>query len=282
MHKILFIVGAAMLAIASCSSSSQNDMEAKQPIDSADAVVEIKTTMGDIRVLLYGDTPRHRDNFLKLAGENFYDSTLFHRVISQFMIQGGDPDSKTAPAGKLLGAGDPGYTREAEIVYPKHFHKRGALAAARQGDQVNPEKRSSGSQFYIVTGQKFDENELRQMELSLQNRQAQGIFNSLAAQCQDTIMAMRLNNDRAGLQALQEKLVAQTQAQVEKSPARFTPEQNQAYASEGGAPHLDGEYTVFGEVISGMDVVEKIEKTPTGPQDRPQEDVMIISIKQVK
>ncbi len=282
MHKIFFIVGTVMLAIASCSAGSKTDMEQIQPTDTAVAVVEIKTTMGDIRVLLYGDTPRHRDNFLKLVGENFYDSTLFHRVIPQFMIQGGDPASRNAPSEKSLGSGDPGYTLEAEILYPKHFHKRGALAAARQGDQLNPQKRSSGSQFYIVTGKSFDESELRQMEQNLRNRQAQGIFNSLVAQCQDTIMAMRLDNDRSGLQALQEKLVAQTEAEVAKSPASFTDEQARIYTTLGGAPHLDGEYTVFGEVISGMEVVEKIEKVPTGPMDRPLEDVMIISMSLVK
>ncbi len=282
MYKMLFISIAMMLSIASCNTRSQKNMGEKQATDTTDAIVDIKTTMGDIRVRLYGDTPKHRDNFLKLGNENFYDSTLFHRVIDQFMIQAGDPDSKNVPADKMLGAGGPGYTIEAEFVYPKHFHKRGALAAARQGDQVNPMKNSSGSQFYIVTGRIFDENDIQKMEENLQNERKQTILNNLVIQNQDTIILLQSNYDQEGLQALVNKLIAQTEEEVAKSPAKFTNEQKQAYMTVGGAPSLDGDYTVFGEVISGMDVVEKIEKTPTDPMARPTEDVMIISMKEVK
>lgn len=244
-----------------------------------DVTVEIKTTAGDITVRLFGDTPRHRDNFLKLAKEGFYDGVLFHRVINEFMVQTGDPDSKNAPAGKMLGMGDPGYTLEAEIVYPKHFHRRGAIAAARQGDQVNPERRSSGSQFYIVTGKAYNTQQLTQMERQLQMAQQQEIFNRLADERRDDIMALRRGRDQAGLQALQQELVALTEAEAAKNPAHLTDEQRAAYSSEGGTPHLDGQYTVFGEVVKGIDVVDAIQKVETDNADRPKNDIKILSMK---
>lgn len=246
--------------------------------DTNDVIVTITTTMGPIKVLLYGDTPKHRDNFVKLAKEGYYDGTLFHRVINEFMVQAGDPDSKGAPAGKQLGAGGPGYNLEAEIVYPKHFHKRGALAAARQGDNVNPERKSSGSQFYIVTGKAYSEGQLAQMEKQLQMMQQQQIFNRLANERRDSIMQLRRAGDQAGLQNLQEELIALTETEAAKNPAAFTDEQKKAYSQVGGTPHLDNQYTVFGEVLEGMDVVEKIEKTPTLPGDRPKDDVKILKI----
>lgn len=246
--------------------------------DKNDVIVNISTTMGDIKVLLYGDTPKHRDNFLKLVNEGFYNGTLFHRVINEFMVQAGDPESKGAPAGKRLGSGGPGYNIDAEIVYPKHFHKRGALAAARQGDNVNPERKSSGSQFYIVTGKAYSEAQLAQMEKQMQMMKQQEIFNRLASERRDTIMQLRRNSDHAGIQKLQEELIAITEAEAAKDPAKFTDEQKKAYTETGGTPHLDNQYTVFGEVLEGLDVVEKIEKVPTLPGDRPKDDVKILSI----
>ena len=196
------------------------------------------------------------------------------------MIQAGDPDSRNAAPGQHLGAGGPDYKIDAEIVYPKHFHKRGALAAARQGDQVNPLKQSSGSQFYVVTGRKVSEGEMTQLENSLKNKQLQRIFNNLALAHRDSIIAMQRNGDSAGLKALQDTLIKQTEAEAAKqgTPA-VTDEMRQAYTTVGGAPHLDGDYTVFGEVVSGMDVIEKIEKAETDRADRPKEDVRIISMK---
>ena len=143
-------------------------------------IVKISTPKGDIRVRLYDETPQHRDNFVKLVNEGFYNGTLFHRVIKGFMIQGGDPDSIGAPAGKMLGTGGPGYNVPAEIVYPQLFHKRGALAAARQSDEVNPERESSGSQFYIVWGKVYKAAELKQLEHQMKMQQDQNIFNALA------------------------------------------------------------------------------------------------------
>ena len=232
--------------------------------------VKIQTTLGDIVVRLYDETPIHRDNFVKLAKEGYYDGTLFHRVIKDFMIQGGDPDSKGAPAGKMLGVGGPDYTLQAEIV-DGLFHKRGALAAARQGDEVNPERRSSGSQFYIVWGQVYNQGQLRQFSKQLKMQKVQNAFNQLAAQHRDEIMLMRRERNRAGLQELQDKLAAQAEAMV--TGDGLTAEQIEVYSTIGGTPHLDGQYTVFGEVEQGLDIVEMIQNAATGRGDRPFDDI---------
>ncbi len=234
--------------------------------------VKIQTTLGDITVRLYDETPLHRDNFVKLAKEGYYDGTLFHRVIKDFMIQGGDPDSKGAPAGKMLGMGGPDYTIEAEIKGGL-YHKRGALAAARQGDEVNPERRSSGSQFYIVWGQVYKEGQLRQFAKQMEMQQMQAVFNALAKEHHDEIMQMRRERNRAGLQELQEKLAAEAEAQVKAQGAGMTDEQRTIYSTVGGTPHLDGQYTVFGEVEEGLDVVEMIQQTATARGDRPVDDI---------
>ena len=190
-------------------------------------LVEVRTDMGRMVVALYNETPEHRDNFLKLVQEGFYDSLLFHRVIPGFMVQGGDPESRSAAPGQMLGNGGPGYTVPAEIV-PGLVHTKGALAAARQGDQVNPEKRSSGSQFYLVQGKPFQPNEL--------------------------------------------DMVAQ-RASRHGTPVTYSEEQKETYATEGGAPHLDGSYTVFGEVIEGLDVIDRIAAVQRDGRDRPVSDV---------
>ena len=226
--------------------------------------------LGDIVVRLYDETPLHRDNFVKLAKEGYYDGTLFHRVIKDFMVQGGDPDSKGAPAGKMLGMGGPDYTIEAEIK-DTLFHKRGALAAARQGDQVNPERRSSGSQFYIAWGQVYNEGQLRQFSKQLRMQRVQAAFNDLAAEHRSEIIQMRKDRDRAGLQELQDRLIAEAEKRV--GNVGLSDEQIQVYTTIGGVPHLDGQYTVFGEVEEGLDVVEMIQGTATGRGDRPLDDI---------
>lgn len=198
----------------------------------AETLVLIDTDMGKIKVKLFNDTPLHRDNFIKNVKEKRYDGLLFHRVIKQFMIQGGDIGSKDAPIEKHLGDGDPGYTIPAEIVYPKYFHKRGMLCAARTSDEENPERASSGTQFYIVTGKFYTEMELNKMEKS--------------------------------------------------DNKTFTPEERQAYMLEGGAPHLDNKYTVFGEVVSGMKVVDKIQFAETNEEDRPLKNIKIKTMAIVK
>ncbi len=232
--------------------------------------VKIQTTLGDIIVRLYDETPLHRDNFIKLVREGYYDGTIFHRVIKDFMIQGGDPESKGAPAGKMLGTGGPGFTIEAEIK-EGIFHKRGALAAARQGDEVNPERRSSGSQFYIVWGQVYNEGQLKQFSRQLKMQRAQEIFNELALARRSEILQMRRDRDNAGLQALQEKLASE--AELKAEDAGLNSDQIALYSTIGGTPHLDGQYTVFGEVEEGLDVVEMIQASATGRGDRPVDDI---------
>lgn len=251
-----------------CNSSNKKDyMNTK---------VKIETSAGDVLVKLYDETPLHRDNFIKLVEKGTYEGTLFHRVINNFMIQAGDPDSKGAPKGKQLGTGDVGYTIPAEFVYPQYFHKKGALAAARQGDQVNPNKESSGCQFYIVTGQVYNDSTILSMEQQMNHQRLNGIFQSLAQKHMKEIYKMRKENDQEGLMNLQDSLIMQAQAEADKLPElRFTPEQIEAYTTVGGTPHLDGAYTVFGEVLEGIEVVDAIQKVETDRSDRPLQDVVI-------
>ncbi len=269
MKKGLFIYFIMLIcAVMACSSAKKNDVMGTK--------VKIETTMGDIIVKLYDETPKHRDNFIKLVENGTYEGTLFHRVIKDFMIQAGDPDSKGAPKGQMLGSGDVGYTVPAEFVYPQLFHKKGALAAARQGDNVNPEKASSGCQFYIVTGRVFNDSTLLSMEEQKNQNKFTSVFNALAQKHMKEIYQMRRNNDQEGLMNLQDSLFVETQKQMEGEPEfKFTEEQRQAYTTVGGTPHLDGEYTVFGEVIEGMDVVDKIQQVSTNGSDRPDDDIVI-------
>ncbi len=194
-------------------------------------MIEMVTSQGKITLRLYDETPLHRDNFLKLVENHTYDGLLFHRVIKNFMVQAGDPKSRDAKPGQPLGDGTLGYTVPAEFR-PELIHKRGALCAARQGDQVNPKKASSATQFYIVQGQVWDDKTLDMME--------------------------------------------------QRFGKKFTAEQRKVYTTMGGSPHLDGDYTVFGEVVDGMEVVNKISDLPCDRMDRPVEDVKIISVKVIK
>ncbi|MBQ2375055.1 MAG: peptidylprolyl isomerase [Bacteroidales bacterium] len=205
-----------------------NPKENKEETKEMTTMVLISTSFGDMKAILYNETPLHRDNFIKLVKEGYYDGTLFHRVIDGFMIQGGDPDSKTAKPNQMLGQGGPGYTVPAEFKQ-ELIHKKGALAAARMGDNVNPQKASSGSQFYIAQGKRYTSEELNMLQA------------------------------RMGKQ--------------------FNQTQKDAYVNEGGVPFLDYEYTVFGQVIEGLEVIDKIAKVQKDRYDRPVEDVkMTISI----
>ncbi|MBQ0074671.1 MAG: peptidylprolyl isomerase [Prevotella sp.] len=206
---------------------------------------------------------------------NSLEHIFVHRVIQNFMIQGGDPNSRNASPTQMLGTGGPDYTIEAEII-PSLFHKRGALAAARQGDEVNPERRSSGSQFYIAWGQIYTDNQMNQMEKQLQMMAEQQCFQRLANERKAEIMDMRRNRDREGLMALQEELTTMAKSET-KNKSVLSKEQREAYTTIGGVPHLDGQYTVFGEVTEGLDIVEKIQQCKTRPGDRPEEDIKILS-----
>lgn len=237
-------------------------------------LILIKTPHGNIKIRLYDKTVEHKKNFEKLVSEGFYNGLLFHRVIADFMIQGGDPESKDAKPGDKLGGGTLDYTLPAEIV-PEYYHKRGAVAAARRGGLTNFEKRSSASQFYIVEGQLFSESDLDTMEM-IRNQQ---IKNELVRQhlvaADDEIQVFRNNNNSQGF-ALK---VAEIRDRVDSLIAardltfKFSPEQREVYTTIGGYPSLDGEYSVFGEVVEGMDVVEKITSVETDSNDRPLKDI---------
>ena len=273
-NKILLIC-LAFIALTACNAGSKRQTNHHMENEKR-TLVKLETTMGNITVALYNETPKHRDNFIKLVKEGVYDSTLFHRVIKQFMIQAGDPDSKNASDTAMLGSGDVGYTIPAEFN-PKFFHKKGVLAAARQGDDVNPEKASSGCQFYIVTGRKFTEPQLLGMENKINEQREEALFDSLARQHMKEIYKMRKAGDNAGLLELQDTLEAQARELADKEEKfRFTPEQIKAYSTIGGAPHLDGSYTVFGEVTEGMKVVENIEIAKMNRADRPVENIRIL------
>ncbi len=221
---IILVLSTGLLIFSFKKSSESNLPNEKEPNLNLDKMkkVIISTRLGDIKIALYNETPLHRDNFIKLAKQGFYDSLLFHRVIRDFMIQGGDPVSKNAKAGQPLGMGGPGYTIPAEIL-PQFIHKKGAIAAARQGDQVNPKKESSGSQFYIVQGSVVDENQLLNF--------------------------------------------------TQMTGRKYNAEELTIYKTIGGTPHLDGGYTVFGEVYEGLDVIDKIAAVSTDGQNRPFEDI---------
>ena len=273
-NKILLIC-LAFIALTACNAGSKRQTNHHMENEKR-TLVKLETTMGNITVALYNETPKHRDNFIKLVKEGVYDSTLFHRVIKQFMIQAGDPDSKNASDTAMLGSGDVGYTIPAEFN-PKFFHKKGVLAAARQGDDVNPEKASSGCQFYIVTGRKFTEPQLLGMENKINEQREEALFDSLARQHMKEIYKMRKAGDNAGLLELQDTLEAQARELADKEEKfRFTPEQIKAYSTIGGAPPLDGSYTVFGEVTEGMEVVDNIEIAKTNRADRPIENIRIL------
>ena len=249
-----------------------------------ETTVIMHTSLGDVTLKLYNETPLHRDNFIKLVKEGTYNGLLFHRAIKDFMVQGGDVTSKDAPMNKSLGAGDLGYTVPAEFVYPKYFHKKGALCAARTGDEVNPERASSASQFYIVTGKKYTEGELKQMEKQLENRLKQSIFARLQTENKAKIMQLYRNGEKEELAILRDTLVGKTELEAEKrkEEACLPAELREAYQSVGGVPFLDNQYTVYGEVVDGIEVVDAIQKVKTNKQDRPLENIVIKSMELVE
>jgi len=262
----LFLLLSFILILGSCEKKGKEDL------------VQIVTPYGEIVVTLYDNTPLHHDNFLALAESGYYDGTLFHRVINSFMIQGGDPDSKAAKPGQLLGDGDTTYTVPFEYI-PEYIHKRGVLAAARENDDVNPEKASSGSQFYIVQGKKFTEEELDAVELKVERRTKQYILLNLLRKKTDSTDYLNLKKyidkrDTANIRKIIDLHHDAVEAQyLRTKPFKLNAEQRQVYKTIGGTPHLDGAYTVFGEVVSGMEIVDKIAAMKTDTNDRPVTDI---------
>lgn len=263
-NKIMLVVLMGLMALPAA---------AQQPVK-----VKFETTLGTVVVQLSDATPKHRDNMVKLVNQGFYDGLLFHRVINNFMVQAGDPNSRGAAPGVMLGDGDPGYTLEAEIHFPELYHKRGALAAAREGDETNPEWRSSGSQFYIVTGKPYTRQRLGAIEIDNGGKIQQHGYDALKRQYADTIAMLQKAGNTAALNKLDEQIYDKSAEQIFEFPSAMKDE----YTTQGGAPNLDGMYTVFGQVVEGMDVVDKIQAVPTDGNDRPLDDVKIIKAQVVQ
>ncbi len=242
--------------------------------------VSFETNYGKIVVELYPETTKHRDNFIKLVKSGFYNGVLFHRVIADFMIQAGDPHSKKALPGTTLGSGDVGYTIPAEFVYPQYYHKRGALAAARQGNDTNPKKASSGCQFYIVQGHLFSNAELDALERKKERTLVDKFYKEKMKSDKAYASKVRLEKNPDKAMVLRDSVMKDIRDTLRLNPTyKFTEKQRADYTTIGGTPHLDGEYTVFGQVVEGLDVVEKISKTKTGKFDRPIENVKILKAK---
>jgi len=257
------------LAFSSCASEKEH-------------LVTIKTQYGDMHAILYDETPEHKSNFIKLAEQGFYDSMLFHRVMEEFMIQGGDPNSKNAEPGAPLGSGGPGYKVPAEFN-DDLFHKKGALSAARQPDNINPKKESNGSQFYIVDGKVWEEKELGIDMIKLNKALNTLLVRTDYSEAREELLSLY---DRGEFDEYNEKIVSLADDVEEKLnidvKKKMSAEKIKAYTTVGGAPHLDGEYTVFGQVIDGLDIIDKIAEQPTDNRDRPKEDIrFFISVEEM-
>ncbi len=262
----------ALTFLVSCAGLKSDKKETK---------VEIETSFGTMKFRLYNDTPEHRDNFIKLTKEAYFNELLFHRVIKGFMVQGGDPNSKNAPAGNRLGNGGPNYTLPAEIK-PSHFHKRGVLSAARKGNKLNPEKRSSGSQFFVVQGTIYTNEELDLLEQEqnkkITNQKVQEMINSQSETINRLVKSGQRDSLNIFIADIQEKVETENRDTVQ---FKLSQEQRELYTTVGGYPSLDGEYSVFGEMIEGFDVLDKIAEVETDRFDRPIQDI-IMNVKLIK
>ena len=263
----LVMLWACCLVCVGCTSQGGKETE-----------VVLMTSAGEIRVRLYDDTPGHRDNFVQNVRDGMYDGVLFHRVIRNFMVQTGDPatrlvgyEVKRDEKGDTLAERIP-----AEVVWPKHFNKRGVLAAARDGDDENPKRMSDKFQFYIVTGKVCSDDDLDSYEKAREQRDADILYGKKQMEQKERLDALRAARDRDGLSNLLEKLQDEAKWEVlENPPITFPKEVRKAYKVHGGAPWLDGEYTVFGEVVEGMKVVEEIQRVKTNGQDVPLKEIRV-------
>ena len=243
-----------------------------------DTLVVISTSYGVIKLMLYEDTPIHRHNFIKLAKTGFYDSLLFHRIISGFMIQGGDPDSRRASSSEILGNGDIGYKLPQEILN-NHFHKKGCLAAARQPDDVNQDRASSACQFYIVQGKKYSELDIVTVESRLANQLKQSITLRYLGRPENAALKTRfLAHQQARNKDSLDAIIKVIQPFIEgdlktQKPHVFSAEEKHVYANFGGSPHLDGGYTIFGEVVEGIEIIDKLAEVEVNGNNRPLMDI---------
>jgi cyclophilin family peptidyl-prolyl cis-trans isomerase len=270
--KYLLSITLAIILLTACN---------KQPKEGVMLMME--TSKGTMKIKLYDETPQHRDNFVKLAEAGFYDSLLFHRVINEFMIQGGDPDSKDAAPGAMLGNGGPGYQIPAEINYPALFHKKGALAAARTGDNVNPERQSSGSQFYIVQGKTYNEEGFSAIEKRYEGMKRQQLFYQTLEEYKDTLKALQQAGNQEGFMDMRVLIEEEVEKKLANEPKQTIPDElKEVYATFGGVPHLDDNYTVFGEVVEGLNIIDSIAAVNTNQMDRPLDNVYILKMKVLK
>jgi len=268
--KWVIIVAVFMFNVLACSQAGENSRKK----------VVITTEFGNITIELYDETPLHRDNFIKLAKEGFYDGIIFHRVIENFMIQGGNPAYR-AGSQKNTASGNADYQIPAEIK-PQFYHKKGAVAAARQGDQVNPERQSSGSQFYIVQGTVYRTGELDTLEIRMNYQLQQNILRKYVTESQDELNKFREAGDQAGFNKKVAELRAAADSAFHVAEKTTIPENRRNdYTTIGGYPSLDGAYTVFGQVIDGLEVVDKIAAVETNQSDRPLKDV-VMSVKVIE
>lgn len=264
----LFLLFTSLSFLISCQSGT---LDPTKPV-----YVTIRTTMGDVTVQLYDDTPLHRDNFIKLCQSGEYEGMLFHRIIKDFVVQGGDPASKAHEPGVLYGDGDGGYTVPAEII-PIHFNKRGALIDAKEPDDVNPARASAGTQFCFVQGKKLTDQELDEKEARINEIRRNWLYYTFRDRLikENPALAADSLTDRLHIEA--SILVEDTLAAL--GPVRIPAEHREVYKTIGGVPHLDGSVTIFGEVVEGFDIVEKMSLVKTDKNDRPLHDVMIKSTK---
>lgn len=262
--KQIILVSAGTL-LFSCNAPGGNE----------NTLISMKTTLGEIKIRFYDGTPLHRDNFIKLVNSGFYDGVSFHRVIKDFMIQGGDPATRTGLPNDQMDTLSK-YTIPAEFR-KEYFHKKGALAAAREGNNVNPEMRSSGTQFYIVQGIKYTREELKTAEERINSNIKQGLFGKLLKEIADSA---RLSGTPLQDSEIQERAsLKMFQYLTDNEDFKYSEEQIDIYVSLGGTPRLDGTYTVFGEVIEGIDIVDKIAAVQTDNRDKPLGDIRIIKMK---
>lgn len=238
--------------------------------------VELETSLGNIKLKLYENTPKHSENFLKLVEEGHYDGLIFHRVIKDFMVQGGASDSRGADKSKMVGVTDPGYMIDAEII-PEYFHKKGALCAARLGDEMNPEKKSSAEQFYIVQGKTYTDEELKGMENQRLMSKKNQFGRKLVMDRQQEYNGYAAAGQQSKMDSLSDFVKTTIDKEFENYQGHLIPEaQKEVYKTVGGVPFLDTEYSVFGEVVEGMDVIDKIAAVKTDKTDRPEENVVIL------
>lgn len=280
MRIISSTVGLLLILLISCSNTNTPAGKDKKKKKEKTYFVMVETTFGQMKLKLYNETPLHRDNFLKLVKEEFYDSLLFHRVIKDFMVQGGDPGSKNAPAGKQLGNGGPGYKIDAEII-PSLCHKKGALSAARKGDQQNPKKQSSGSQFYIVQGKTYTQAQLNGMEEKVNFPKKRKLVFDYVKRPENIEIKQRIDSlqkIRASKEINQAygKVAELVEEEYQKLDLfKYSPEQIEAYTTVGGTPHLDQEYTVFGEVIEGLNIIDSLASVKVDRNNRPFDDIIM-------